>query len=506
MIDAGQQSQEYRRRIRYTPLIVLLIAVAVVLIALNRPLVRGDSIAYLVWLDSIALDGDINFSNQTDKFGDALTYQVLFFDETEKYVNLFPFGASILQIPFYLIGDALAQQDLLNANPDYFRQMQGVTQPYSYAVMVGTNVMTLFTLAFAWRMIAPTTGNWIAAGVCWLLFIGTPLAFYSSVNPFNSHSSGAFMATFFLYCLIKCTDIYKLSWSTDPVSNRSHTSAGWWMLLGLTAAMMAQVRWQLLLIAIPAWAVILYQQRMRGLGIATTVAFFVMLPLPFAWQELFGKWLHSPNDTVGKAFMLDAPIYLPDVVGMWLSHSPIVILSLVGLPFLWRRYRSLALVAGLAILSQILMSAWITDWHGSQAYGLRRMTELYPFYVVTAGAFLTWFLQGTRNRRSTATAASTPGDTGDTRETVEVTVHLADRPIAKWRKGVVIAGFVVMTLYTALYMASFFSYTWTNPYERYSDTPDAMISYFVQQPHNLQILHEVWYTHLGPYSWDMPGP
>lgn len=474
VLNSLRQQIQLLRTQRIVSLAVLLLASALCLIALTRPLVRGDSIAYLAWLDSIALDGDIDFANQVEQMQPAISYQLLYFEDTDRYVNLFPFGVAILQIPFYHIGHVFAQQGWLDVNPVYFQEMQGVTAPYSIWIMIGTGIMTLFTVGLAWRIIAPLTGPWTAAGIAWLFFFATPLLFYSSVNPLNSHSSGAFMMTIFLVVFLHVSRLLPLSWrekSSETPEQVQAVSAGWWLLMGISAAMMAQVRWQLILVAIPVWVWVLLQREWRGLMLATGAAFVVMLPLPFAWQELFGEWLHSPNDTVGKAFMLPAPVYLPDVIGMWLSHSPVILLSLAGMLALWRINRVLTLIAVGAIASQLLMSAWITDWHGSQSYGLRRMTELYPFYVMLAGAFVAQFMRHHR-----------------------------------WRRLVLSAGFVLMTAYTSLYMVSFFNYTWTNPYGKYADAPPVMIDYFLNQPHNLVILHEVWYVHMGPYSWQMPGP
>jgi hypothetical protein len=50
------------------PLLFVLGLILLSLVALDRPLIRGDGLAYYMWLDSIAGDGDMDLSNQADRF------------------------------------------------------------------------------------------------------------------------------------------------------------------------------------------------------------------------------------------------------------------------------------------------------------------------------------------------------------------------------------------------------------------------------------------------------
>ena len=76
----------------YLALICLLIIALATMIFFDRPLIRGDGVAYLAWLDTIALDLDIDLGNQVERLAPVNTYQVVWNDTTERWVIIFPFG------------------------------------------------------------------------------------------------------------------------------------------------------------------------------------------------------------------------------------------------------------------------------------------------------------------------------------------------------------------------------------------------------------------------------
>ena len=164
-----------RRYLRhpFLPLVVLLVVSAIILIRLDRPLIRGDGTAYLAWVDTFVRDRDIDLANQFERLRPVNTYQVTWDDERQRYVDIFPFGVGFVQAPFYAVGGVLAEVGWPDANPDYFLQMQGVRQAYSLALMGGANLMALAAIGLAWWMARRLTVSWIAALVAVGVFAGT---------------------------------------------------------------------------------------------------------------------------------------------------------------------------------------------------------------------------------------------------------------------------------------------------------------------------------------------
>ncbi|NJL95658.1 MAG: hypothetical protein HC915_18970 [Anaerolineae bacterium] len=142
-----------------TPPGVLVILMTATLLRFDRPLIRGDGVAYLAWADSLLLDGDVDMANQVEKLRYVNDESKVYWDESQgKYVNVFPFGVAIMQAPFYGLGHLVAQQGWLDPNHAYFIQHQGVPLPYSLLVMLGANLYAIGAalLAITWRAAAWT--------------------------------------------------------------------------------------------------------------------------------------------------------------------------------------------------------------------------------------------------------------------------------------------------------------------------------------------------------------
>lgn len=434
--------------------LTLLICFATMLI-LDRPLIRGDGVAYLAWVDTFVLDGDIDFGNQLERLQPVNTYQIQWNERTGKLVNIFPFGVAIFQAPFHALGHLFAVNGWWDANPDYFHQMQGLWRPYSLWLMIGANVMGLVTLGFVWKMCQATlrygrihTTPPTASLLTIALFLGTPLIYYTTVSPLNSHNAGALALTVFIYLLI----------SHQPPTTR------YWLLLGLAAGLTILSRWQLALVVIPAWPILLWSQRWRGPIIAAIVAGGILLPLPLIWQAHFGQPFVIPYEEVsqGNTF-LSIPQNTIGVFVQTIYHSPIILLSLLGLPFLWRQDRQWAIYALVVIGLQLWLNGGVLDWWAGETYGMRRMSELLPFYTLLL-AILTYHAPRTKL-------------------------------------------LVVLSLLLSItYIIIFINYTWTNTDGVFINDPAIMLRHFINQPHRWQITWEVWRTHLGPLAWAMPGP
>ena len=59
---------------QHSPLILLEAMLLLSLLVLDRPLIRGDAVAYFMWTASIGRDLDMNLENQAERFGELNTY------------------------------------------------------------------------------------------------------------------------------------------------------------------------------------------------------------------------------------------------------------------------------------------------------------------------------------------------------------------------------------------------------------------------------------------------
>ncbi len=450
---------------------VLVIVSALTMIVLDRPLIRGDGTAYLAWVDTLVRDRDLDLANQYERLQPVNTYQVVWDAELGRYVDIFPFGVAFLQGPFYVVGGVLVRLGIADQNPAYFLQMQGVNQGYSLMIMVGANLMMLAAVVLAWRMARHFLDDWTAALLAWGMFVGTPLIYYSTVSPLNSHNPGAFLVACLLFLLMAYTNLFDRRYS----NHHSATPVYIWVVLGVIAGLMTLVRWQLLLVGGFMWALLLWQRNWKGLLISGIVAVLVLLPLPLVWNEMFGKPFVVPYDETSNQPFLRLPANAHRVFWRLIIHSPILILSLIGIPFLWRQDRKLTLFCLAVIGSEILLNGSTRDWYEGDSYGGRRMSELYALYSVLAAALVgRW-------------------------------PAVRDRLLA-WRAVITRAALVGLIAYSIFFLMAFMVFSWTNPRYQFADEPNVMIEYFFDHPDPLDVIRTIFRTHLGPRAWDHPGP
>lgn len=460
------------------PLGAMVILLVLTMVRFDRPLIRGDGIAYLAWVDTLVLDRDINFDNQLERLQTVNTYQISWNEHTRRFVNIFPFGVAFPQAPFYLIGHLFATHNWWNLNPDYFHHMQGLTLPYSLWLMIGANFMALCASILAWLIGRRICDDWTAAIVSWAVFIGSPLFYYSTVSPLNSHNPGAFATACFVYLLADGTGAFRCNSHGTALSSPHEQPVIKWLGLGVSAGLMVLIRWQLALIVLPAWGLLIWQRRWKGLGYATAAAAVTLLPLPVIWQRMFGNPLVVPYEAVSGQAFLGSPSHSLWVLVETPHNSPILLFSLLGIILLWRIDRQWAIFAAAAIGLQVLVNGAALDWWGGETYGIRRMTELYPIYILLACAAF-----GHLPRRGQGV------------------------PRFRWAWPVLSRGLLaILIVYTFLYILSFFSFTWTNPDHAFIAGPETMIPYFLGQSNRWEVISTVFRTHLGPPAWFQPGP
>lgn len=106
----------------------LLIA-ALALLLFSHPFIHGDGTASLMYLDSLAGDGDLRLENQAVAFAQVSRYHLFTHAVTGRLITSFPFGNAVLLIPFYWLGRALDTLPALHAQDAYFTSVRAWARP-----------------------------------------------------------------------------------------------------------------------------------------------------------------------------------------------------------------------------------------------------------------------------------------------------------------------------------------------------------------------------------------
>lgn len=453
--------------------LVSLITITVIIlgscILLDRPLVRGDGLAYFMWLDSLARDGDLNLANQAAKFAHVNTYHVFVHEKTGRYASVFPFGSALLLLPFYWLGMLADKFPFFHINDSYFIQQQGTTFAYSFFAMLGTNFYALAAVLLAYftaRRIAPSR---IAMLSALALFFGTPLWYYSTIEPLNSHVCGTLAVSLLLFLFtVWCT------LRREPTQRKEQLL---WLAMGLAAGMATLVRWQLALFALPVGIASLKQKRTH-LVLAFALSFATLSWLvPYSWWKMFGSPWVIPAAEQNRAAFLIWPVYLKQILfsgekGLFI-WAPLTALSVLGWIALYGKNRILSLTLAAMFALQALINASVYDWWAGWSFGMRRMIELYPAFDLGLASLLS--LSFSRGRLQ---------------HVCQIGVHL------------LVAMSVAFTILLLFSHLNFINTVLDRPQ---GDTALREIQYQLRQS-NFHITWLVMKDHYGPWAWQRPGP
>lgn len=175
-----------------------------------------------------------------------------------------------------------------------------------------------------------------------------------------------------------------------------------WLVWGLSAGLLALVRWQDILIALLAlfeWVGMTNDERNKSngdvLSALTTGGLFVLglllafIPQMVAWQILYGSPLTAPQ---GGGFF---QFLRPEMLNVWFSTkrglfswTPIILLAVIGFVPLYRKNRMLGAATIVIFLAETYVNSIVNDWWGGEAFGARRFISLMPFFALGLAALI----------------------------------------------------------------------------------------------------------------------
>lgn len=333
--------------------------------------VWGDGRFYYVYTRSAVIDHDLDFANESkvDPF---------YFDAvktpTGKIFNKYSIGAPILWTPFFLVAHGVVLVG------EFLKMPGAVADGYGhvYRIAVGMGAVFLGNAGcwFSYFAAKKFFERRVAFLATLLMMIATNAFFYIAVDPINSHSSSIFISGLFVFFLVKLID------------KSSYFSIFW---LGILTGFLGLIRAQDLLFGISVPLVLLLDHNTKqsvwrkskllvSYGVAVALSF---LPQILVWLYLFGQ-ITSPYFLAGETFNLLQPKILEVLFSnnnglfFW---SPFLILSVIGLVDLSRKF----LLARIGLLLFALEAYTIASWHGwweGASFGARMFLTLTPFFIL----------------------------------------------------------------------------------------------------------------------------
>ncbi|MGE5140252.1 MAG: glycosyltransferase family 39 protein, partial [Rudaea sp.] len=386
--------------VRLTGTLVLAVLFVLTLPLLTPRVAASDEIEYFSYLHSIVFDHDLDFRDEYQHFCDlnppdctASRFRETFLDQqtpTGLQINFGPIGSALLWLPFYLFAHPVAL-GLHALNPAI--PADGYSLPYIYAISFSSLLYGWLGIILSYRLAREFVGEKIALGAALVVLFASNAVYYLYVAPAMSHANSLFASALFVF----------IWYFTRASRGRGEWKP--WVLLGLSGALMTMVREQeaiFVLLPLVEQAALLTgitspgsahdagrpparraAAAVTGLGAMGLAWFVAFVPQLVVYRVLNGNFL--PARDVTQKFTWDGA-HILDVLfsnfhGLF-SWTPVTLLAVLGLVYLWRRDRVVALAFIITFAAEVYLLGSFSTWFGGAAFGMRRFVNCTVLFIV----------------------------------------------------------------------------------------------------------------------------
>lgn len=340
----------------------------------NKPLkvTTWDAFGYYMYLPGKVIYDDITKYEWLDEIqaeyrvtGDGF-YQARL-AENGNYVGKYLVGVVIMELPFFLLGHAIA------VNSHY--KADGFSPPYQYSIAFGA-VFYFILSFFLLRIILLKFYSDEAVAVSLLLLgLATNLIQYIAIDSAQSH---AFI--FPLYVLIL---YFTIQWHKQP-------EIKWASLIGLTIGLATICRpTEAIMLFIPLlWGMQDKESKKRKWALVkqnSNHVFWVMafglvgiIPQLIYWKVVSGSLVYN----VGSKWFFLNPFFRV-IFGFengWMVYTPITIFFVLGFFFI-KKFPFRRSVVTFCLLNIWIVIAW-SDWKYGATYSTRALVQSYPVFAL----------------------------------------------------------------------------------------------------------------------------
>ncbi len=335
----------------------------------NGQIIAGDGLFYYEYLPSVILDGDLNFENQR-----AAARELAVPREGPEYAktktgllgNPFPVGWALLTSPFFVIGHALS---LALATMGVAVRLDGYGLIDQFMTNLGAVIYGLSGIYLCYRSLREFFDEAISGAAVVAFVLCSNLPYYIVVIASMSHAVSFFC----------------MAWSTFAFI-RLVRDGGSFASFGFAAGLALLSRPQVAPVIGLFFIALLWQRpkdfnRLAGAGVICGAIAAVQL---LVWKIVEGSFLTIPQ---GDNFLQPLNPHLLGVLFSlkhgFITWTPFVAVGIAGLVFgtIGANYRVIYLTFLLAFASQVYINSIALDWWGGNAFGYRRLIEVYPLLM-----------------------------------------------------------------------------------------------------------------------------
>jgi len=370
-------------------LAMLAILVLRLLIAESDKTLTWDVFGYYLYLPAYFIYGDITLQNMgwvnqiIETYHTTGTFYQAIQMESGNWVMRYPGGLALLNTPFFLAADALAE-------PLGFAR-DGFSRPYQMAWVIGGIFYAFIGLIFARKLLLQFFSDGWTATLLFLLVFATN---YLEQSTFSNSLAHNYL--FALYALA----LYLVSKWTEIIPWKSALAVG--LLGGLIAICRPN---EILLILVPIlwkcspWSTILaYADFLKKNAMALVAAAIGLiiggLPQMLYWHSVSGEWFFYSYQDNGVGFDFDRPHLINFLFSFrkgWYIYTPLMLLATAGFIQLYKTNRKLFIpFFTFFLLNLYIVASWSVWWYGGGSYSSRSMISSYLIMAFPLGYLLIW--------------------------------------------------------------------------------------------------------------------
>ncbi len=300
--------------------------------------------------------------------------------ENDKYIMKYPIGMAVAYLPWFVIAHFSAG---ILAYPQ-----DGFSIPYQFWIHIGCIIYAIIGLFLLRHLLLRYFKDHIVAITLAILILATNYLNYVAIDSAYTHN---FLFTLFVVVL----------WLSQKWHERPHpfTAFG----LGLTIGLATIVRpTELMISLIPVFWGIYDRQSLQDkislllsrwkdvliLAIGVILMGFVQLTY---WKIYSGQWLFYSYGEFGFDWL--SPHLWSGIFSYqkgWLLYTPVMILALIGLPFLYQQQKHIFwAIFFFFLINLYVVFSWEVWWYGG-GLGARPLVQSYALLTFALGAYLTY--------------------------------------------------------------------------------------------------------------------
>lgn len=344
-----------------------------------------DVSGYYMYLPAIFIYQDIKEQKFLDdiieKYQPTPSNIQSFEHSSGNYVMKYSIGQAVTLSPFFAVGHLWASIDA-RYTPD------GFSYPYQLCVAIGCFLIAFLGLFYLRKVLLIYFSDKIVAITLLSIVFGSNYLEYAGISSGMSHNA---LFTYYALLLWHTVQFHK-----TPTKSRA-------IIIGALIGIMALTRpTEIISFLIPImWGVkglgdllsrlkYLLDHKGKLIPAIVTVAAIGCIQLGY-WKYASGDWIVYSYGEEGFSWLS------PHVVDCmfsyrsgWLTYSPMMIFSMIGLVVLWFKNRLIfRSIIPFTILFMYLCFAWDVWWYGG-AIGQRAMVQSYPILAFAMCGFYQW--------------------------------------------------------------------------------------------------------------------